>query len=431
MEVMHMKAMMKRIGAWGMAFLLAVSVCSSVSVQAATAKSSAKKTYNDAGYYSLIRMIEEGEEYDISILNSFGMYGGLVLDEDGTGFIFIVDEVSDVSWSDGAITADGETIKYTLNNDGEMVLEQDGVSLFFKESTYPAPTRKEVLAGEIPVGNEPEGNDGNEGSAKQDIVVVGGLFELFDEIADNKCILVMPGTYNITDFIEANEADLEYWDWTDEKFFGYGVFQDEVYDGKQLIIGNVDNLTIMSSDPDDPAEIVVDPRYAQVLTFYDCDNLEIDDIVIGHTEMGDCSGDVFDLIQCDNVEMNNVDAYGCGVIALSAAYCDDIRLDHCSFHDCYDGVIRAEYTSNIVAKYCRFSNVNSWGIITADNSSIDLISCTFRKLSGGLISAYAGSDVRLLFPNMDKTSQAALDNSLDGETAECLSVVTEDDVPKG
>ena len=423
-----MKAMIKKIGTLGIALLLAVSVCGAVSAQAATAKSSAKATYDDAGYYTLIRMIEEGEEFDISVLNSFGMYGGLVLEEDGTGFIFITDEVSDVSWKDGSITADGETIKYTFNSDGDMVLEQDGVSLYFSESSSSAPTKEEVLAGEIQTGTEP---DGTEYSTKRDVVIVGGTYELFDEIADNKCILLMPGTYNITEFIEANDADLEKWNWEDEEFFGYGVYQDEVYDGKQLIIGNVDNLTIMSVDPDDPAEIIVEPRYAHVLTFYDCDNLEVDDIVIGHTETGDCRGNVFDLILCDNVEMNNVDAYGCGVIALSAESCDDIRLNKCYFHDCYDGIIRAENTSNLVAKYCKFANVESWGIIAAENSDIKLIGCSFRKLSGGLISAYSGSDVNLFFPNMDKTSRAALEDSFDGETAECLTVVTEDDVPKG
>ena len=425
-----MMTMFKRIGALGMALLLVVSMCgiASVSAEAATAKSSTKASYDDAGYYTLTKMIEEGREFDISALNSLGMYGGLVLEEDGTGFLFIIDEISEVSWKDGSISAEGETINYTFDKKGFMVLEQDGVSLYFEESYDPVPTREDVQAGEIYTGNEP---DCNEDNAKQETVIVGGLFELFNEIADNKCILVMPGTYNITDFIEANEKELEYWDWEDEKFFGYGVYQDEVYDGKQLIIGNVDNLTIMSADPDDPAEIIVDPRYAHVLTFYDCDRLEIDDIVIGHSDMGDCRGNVFDLILCDDVEMNNVDAYGCGVIALSTASCDDIRLNHCNLHDCYDGIIRAEYTTNLVARYCRFSNVDSWGIITADNSQIDLISCNFRKLSGGLISAYAGSDVRVFFPNTDKTSKAALDSSNDGETAECLTIITEDDVPKG
>ena len=424
-----MKRILTRIGALAAAFVLAVSMCSAVSVQAATSKSSSKATYDDAGYYVLAKMIEEGEEYDMAVLKAFGMYGGLVLDDDTTGFIFFgSDEITDITWKDGSISADGETIKYTFDKKGFLVLEQEGVALYFEKSYDPAPTREDVMAGQVGTGE----SEGNEGIVKQDIAVVGGTYELFDAIADNQKILLMPGTYNITEYIEANEKDIEYWDWEDEEFFGYGVFQDEVYDGKQLIIGNVDNLTIMSADPDDPAEIVVEPKYAHVLTFYDCDNLEIDDIVIGHdTEPGTCRGNVFDLICCDNVQMSNVDGYGCGVIALSASSCDNIRLNHCNFHDCSQGIISAENTSNLVANYCKFSNVDSWGIISAYNSEIDLVSCTFKKLSGGLISAYSESDVNLLFPKFDKTSQAAFDNSFDGETADCITIVTEDDIPKG
>ena len=112
-------------------------------------KAAAQATYNDAGYYDLIRIDGATEEdsvseEDMALVRSMGMYMYLELLPDGTG-TFFVDEEMAVTWVDGTVnfTEDNMSINYTLEN-GELVLDMLEAKLFFRKGEKPVPVVSEM-----------------------------------------------------------------------------------------------------------------------------------------------------------------------------------------------------------------------------------------------------------------------------------------------
>ena len=99
-------------------------------------------SYNDAGYYDLIRIDGATEEdsvneEDMALVKSMGMYMYLELLPDGTGTFFMEEEMA-VTWVDGTVnfTEDNMSISYTLEN-GELVLDMLEAKLFFRKGEKP------------------------------------------------------------------------------------------------------------------------------------------------------------------------------------------------------------------------------------------------------------------------------------------------------
>ena len=116
-------------------------------------------SYNDAGYYDLIRIDGATEEdsvseEDIALVKSMGMYMYLELLPDGTGTFFLEEELG-VTWVDGTVnfTEDNMSISYTLEN-GELVLDMLEAKLFFRKGEKPVTT--ESVETEPPVVSEME-----------------------------------------------------------------------------------------------------------------------------------------------------------------------------------------------------------------------------------------------------------------------------------
>ena len=99
-------------------------------------------SYNDAGYYDLIRIDGATEEdsiseEDMALVRSMGMYMYLELLPDGTGSFFMEEEMA-VTWVDGTVnfTDDNMSIHYTLEN-GNLVLDMLESVLVFRKSEKP------------------------------------------------------------------------------------------------------------------------------------------------------------------------------------------------------------------------------------------------------------------------------------------------------
>ena len=106
-------------------------------------------SYNDAGYYDLIRIDGATEEdsvseEDMALVKSMGMYMYLELLPDGTGTFFMEEEMA-VTWVDGTVnfTEDNMSISYTLEN-GELVLDMLEAKLFFRKGEKPEPVVSEM-----------------------------------------------------------------------------------------------------------------------------------------------------------------------------------------------------------------------------------------------------------------------------------------------
>ena len=88
----------------------------------------AEETYNDAGYWEVVRVESDDPESAISeedmvLVKEAGVMMYMDLKEDGTGVLFM-DEEMPITWSDGVIhfTEDALSVFYTVEN-GELALD--------------------------------------------------------------------------------------------------------------------------------------------------------------------------------------------------------------------------------------------------------------------------------------------------------------------
>ena len=105
-------------------------------------------TYNDAGYWEILRIDGPNaetsvSEEDMQMLKDYGMGMYLELLEDGTGFIYI-DAEDPITWCDGTVTFDGVMdVPYTVEN-GELALDMEGSVMVFCKGEKPAPVISEL-----------------------------------------------------------------------------------------------------------------------------------------------------------------------------------------------------------------------------------------------------------------------------------------------
>ena len=148
-------------------------------------------------------------------------------------------------------------------------------------------------------------------SPEGDTVTVSSIEELLEAIAPHTEILLKPGYYNMSEYIESVWAkEGERWN----ERHPYVQLRD-CYDGAEVVIRRVDGLSICG-DNKNLTEIVVDPRYAQVLNFEECYNISLSGLTMGHTDTGACSGNVLDFYGCRNINLSAMDIYGCGVYGI-------------------------------------------------------------------------------------------------------------------
>lgn len=154
-----------------------------------------------------------------------------------------------------------------------------------------------------------------DGHNLKSVVTVSSAKELFDAIRPGATIYIEPGEYNLTECAKAiyEERGLV-WDRTHE----YVKFS-EVFDGVEVTLNNVDNLTICGlggSSAD--VSLIVDPRYAAVFYLKNCENVSFINLTAGHSDRGNCVGDVISIEGGSGFVFSKVDLFGCGVNGIGA-----------------------------------------------------------------------------------------------------------------
>lgn len=134
-----------------------------------------------------------------------------------------------------------------------------------------------------------------EPTASSDAVTVRNVDELLAAIAPDTVIQLEPGTYNLSGAKGYGlPSESPYYAWT------------EKYDGFELMLQNVKNLTIRGSGKVNTT-LECDPRSASVINLKNCENVTLEDFTAGHTlELGECSSGVIYLQNCTGVGMNRL-----------------------------------------------------------------------------------------------------------------------------
>ena len=81
------------------------------------------------GTWKLTGMFMDGQDYS-AYLGLLGMEMTLTLNEDGTGTMDAMGESINITWSDGKITNEGESIPFSVDGD-KLTMEEDGTQLVF------------------------------------------------------------------------------------------------------------------------------------------------------------------------------------------------------------------------------------------------------------------------------------------------------------
>lgn len=144
-------------------------------------------------------------------------------------------------------------------------------------------------------------------------------------------------------------SDEEYYGVNPAQFNGKNYYWSKRYDGFALCIGNLNNLSITG-----PGEIITQPRYADVLTFYNCTNLLLNELKLGHSpESGACAGGVVYLLNCRDILINGCDLYGCGIYGIQSDSIERLKVQNTLIHDCSYGAVSMTDSDDVSFIECK------------------------------------------------------------------------------
>lgn len=216
-------------------------------------------------------------------------------------------------------------------------------------------------------------------SDSEEVIRVSSTEEFLEAIAPGVTIFVEPGYYNMSEYLE-EVCKRKGYDWNEEH--PYVKLQD-CYDGVEVVIQNTDDLTITGDvESLSQTEIVVEPRYAAILTFLNCCNLNMSFLTMGHTETGECSGNVLNLYGCKNITLTAMDLYGCGVYAIETGKgTGELHVYSSTLRDCSSGPLYiTDAVGNIEFHDCTLTG-SDWGGYYENSSDAELYfyNCIFGE----------------------------------------------------
>jgi hypothetical protein len=227
-------------------------------------------------------------------------------------------------------------------------------------------------------------------------VTVETAQEFVNAIGSNKRILLKPGVYNLSTIEQINKAD-------------NSITWETVYDGKELNIQGIHNLTIEGMDSG-KVEIKVTPRYANIMNFTNASNVTIKNVIAGHTPAPyECNAGVIKFSNSSDISIMNSELYGCGSIGLDLnnvkrLEASNCKIDHCSLraiqiynseavkfienkivnHEAYSNIIMINGSRDITFEKCEIADNNNFGwsfIEASENSNVLLDKCVIKNNS--------------------------------------------------
>ena len=209
-------------------------------------------------------------------------------------------------------------------------------------------------------------------------VTVTTADEFIKAIAPNTNItLKTNGILSITDAIERSAIrNISNMEWKDYPSLTPGAYYVDEPDGVELVIVNVNNLTITGGGSE-MTHIQCTPMYAEVLSFFYCNNVTIKNIMAGHVETGTCSGDVLFINHCKKVILEKCDLYGCGVDGIWIENSDGVTVNKTEIHDCSEDYVVIRNCNNILFNECIMRDCGG-GLNVDEESTVDYQKCDIQ-----------------------------------------------------
>jgi len=249
------------------------------------------------------------------------------------------------------------------------------------------------LFGQDLEGEETEPTEGaplSDGTANEYTVTKES--ELLSALGSNRTINIADGTtLNLSKVLEVQDYFVVYNRlWCDDYYperqnASEFIVSCSRFDGRQLDLIGLHDLTIRGGNN---CTIVVEPRYANVLNFYNCRNIRIENLTIGHTQEGYCEGGVIYCENCEAVNISNCDLYGCGTYGLEAHNTHGIVMEKSIIRDCSYGIMELHSSQFCSFLECDFMRCREFSLVTIDAGcrNTRFVNCRFAQNVGPLFS---------------------------------------------
>ena len=124
------------------------------------------------------------------------------------------------------------------------------------------------------------------------------------------------------------------------------------YDGPALMIYDVEDMSITSKTA---TLITAVPRYADVLSFQNCEDVSLKGLTLGHSELPEpysCTGGVLYFSDCEDIEIDRCRLYGCGILGISTYRVEELKVSDTEIYDCSQGAVNLVRTTDSSFENC-------------------------------------------------------------------------------
>ena len=171
----------------------------------------------------------------------------------------------------------------------------------------------------------------------QNQVTVTTVDEFLAAIAPNTEIIVDAELLDLSKATGYGKTNGDYYYWA------------EAHDGPELYIAEVSNLTIRGAGNDHTVNVISSvPRYSNVLNFFNCANIMVKGITVGHTEEpGYCLGGVLFFMNSQDILVENCGLFGCGTLGVKAESSKNTQIINNDIYDCTVGGVELNYCDDV------------------------------------------------------------------------------------
>lgn len=239
----------------------------------------------------------------------------------------------------------GENVLYARDAAGKELFAEDLDAMKLRDVQLNATTGVPVQEPtEVPAGGE---------------ITVKTIDEFLAAIGPDRTIVLDGDSFCLADAANYGSVGGTYYRW------------EECYDGPQLVIRDVTDLTIRGAKEDGTTTLTATPRYADVLCFENCSHVSLAALTLGHTEgPSECSGAVLNFESCSEISLDGCRLYGCGTLGVDASNVMVLSLKDCEIYDCSIGGVVLYGVSDATFENCRIHDVPSPAISLYDTREV-------------------------------------------------------------
>ena len=223
-------------------------------------------------------------------------------------------------------------------------------------------------------------------------IKVSTAHEFLEALGSNRIIEIAPGEYNLSEWDpfrrdQANGEDLSNPGEAEEPKLPEGVSWEETHDGGELILRGIEKLTIRGAGKTDGSELIVDPRYAFVLKFENCNDIEIQGLSAGHSGGGFCQGGVFGFANSSRIAITDTGMYGCGTEGLTLSDVSGMKVTASRIYDCAFYIMTVSGGKDISFEKCVFSDNQEFTLVNVSKTgNMSFANCEFTGNSGEMFN---------------------------------------------